>query len=66
MDLADEAGATIEMFQQQQERRIRNAAAGIPKGVAGDCAECGDYNQRLVEGVCSPCRDVLDEIAKRS
>lgn len=66
MDIADEAGNIIEIEQQRQEAAIRNAATTMPKGTPGECYECGDYNPRLVEGVCSPCRDVLDEIAKRS
>jgi hypothetical protein len=35
----------------------RGAAARIPEGDAGVCELCEEWNGRLVEGVCSPCRD---------
>lgn len=65
-DIADEAGGHIEFFQQQQEAAVRRAADSIPRGEPGECAECGEHNGRLVDGVCSPCRDFLAEVRKRS
>ena len=35
----------------------RAVAAMIPEGEAGICELCEEWNGRLVEGVCSPCRD---------
>jgi hypothetical protein len=64
-DIADEAGGHIEFHQQQQEAAIRRAAGAIPRGEPGDCDECGEPSQRLVLGVCAPCRDLLEEIRKR-
>lgn len=65
MDLADEAGQVIDMLQQQRETNIRRQAAAIPVGEPGECSDCGLWNGRLVSGVCSPCRDVLENIRKR-
>lgn len=65
MDLADEAGEVIDMLQQQREANIRRQVAAMPAGSPGNCRECGDPNDRLVLGICSPCRDVLDRLAKR-
>lgn len=65
MDLADEAGSLIEMLQQQREASIRREAAAIPAGNPGICDECGDEMGRLVLGVCAPCRDDLEKLAKR-
>lgn len=65
MDLADEAGSLIEMLQQEREAEIRRRAAAIPVGAPGICDECGVPNGRLVLGVCSPCRDLLELIKKR-
>lgn len=64
-DIADEAGLIIDMQQQQREAAIRRQAAAIPTGYPGECDECGEANERLVDGICSPCRDVLETIAKR-
>lgn len=40
-----------------QEQIIRRIAASMPDGEPGECVECGGENPRLVNGVCSPCRD---------
>jgi len=34
------------------------AVADMPEGEPGECVECGEFNQRLVCGRCSPCRDM--------
>jgi len=65
MDVVDEAGQVIEMLQQQKEAEIRRRVAAMPVGNPGDCIECGVPNGRLVLGVCSPCRDLLELIKKR-
>lgn len=35
----------------------RRKAALIPKGNPGECAYCGEWSGRLVNGVCAPCRE---------
>lgn len=65
MDVVDEAGQVIEMLQQQKESEIRRRAAAMPVGNPGICIECGDEMGRLVRGVCAPCRDILEAVAKR-
>lgn len=65
MDIVDEANGHIEFVQQQQESAVRRAVETMPKGEPGDCVECGEENERLVLGVCSPCRDLLQDIRKR-
>ena len=35
----------------------RKAVLEMPEGEPGECNECGEFNQRLVYGICSPCRD---------
>lgn len=36
----------------------------IPRGWHGECDNCGEQS-RLVEGVCSQCRDRFDRINRR-
>jgi hypothetical protein len=31
----------------------------------GDCDECGEWNQYLVHGVCTPCRHESEKSIKR-
>lgn len=35
----------------------RETAARIPEGEPGICESCDEWSGRLVDGVCSPCRD---------
>jgi len=65
MDDADAAQASTEMIEAYVERHIRQQAAMIPAGEPGDCDECGCFNPRLVLGVCSPCRDLLEELKRK-
>lgn len=58
-DVADTTGRDLEQYELAQALQIRAAAAAIPKGVPGECNECGLHNDRLVYGKCSPCRDDL-------
>ena len=37
--------------------RICLRRPGLLIGKKGECNECGEFNQRLVYGKCSPCRD---------
>lgn len=60
--MADEGDLTndrIEILEAATVAEIREAAARIPKGVAGDCDKCGEYSLRLVRSACAPCRDRL-------
>jgi hypothetical protein len=58
--MADEIDMANEWNDKQQDRHIaaiRAAAANIPEGYAGECDSCGLESQRLVNGMCAPCRD---------
>lgn len=57
MDDVDNAN---EFFQEAHDKSIaliRAQAADIPKGMAGECFQCGEESLRLVKGACAPCRD---------
>jgi len=41
----------------------RAAAERMPEGSAGDCDTCGSWSGRLVDGMCSPCRDKYERMA---
>lgn len=56
-DILDQANATSELLSDLSVSAIRKAAADIPTGEPGECVECAEFNQRLVHGRCSPCRD---------
>lgn len=38
---------------------IRSIAKAIPAGKPGECGYCGEFNNRIVRGACSRCRDEL-------
>lgn len=44
---------------------IRKAAAEIPEGTPGECYDCGEHSERLVEGVCDRCRDIAADRKRR-
>ena len=48
------------------EAAIRRKAAAMPKGEPGDCDECGEPSQRLVEGICATCRDRIERARQRN
>ena len=58
----------IDMAQRLQaadnDAAIAAACVPVPRGVRGDCSNCGDASERLVSGWCVPCRDVRDKAAK--
>lgn len=56
-DNLDNASELAMMEANAQEKMIRQKAAKIEKGLSGECIECGEFNQRLISGICSPCRD---------
>jgi len=58
--MADDIDLSSERAEADLARRVeatRQAAAGIPPGIAGDCDLCGEHSMRLVGGACAPCRD---------
>lgn len=65
MDIADATQRSLEVLDKHAEQNIRRQAAMIPIGEPGECAECGDFNPRLVTGICSPCRDFLAELKRK-
>lgn len=56
-DVIDRGTETGEQFREAAEQAVREAAALIPAGEAGDCELCGHWSGRLVGGACAPCRD---------
>lgn len=56
-DFVDSANEFAMMEVNAQEKFIRQNAAKFEKGLSGECIECGEFNQRLISGICSPCRD---------
>lgn len=59
MDIVDRASKDTEVLDGHTLAEVRRLAASMPAGSPGECIECGGYNQRLVRGCCSPCRDLL-------
>ena len=60
--MADEIDATVEkmeVFDAAAVAAIRNEAARMPKGIEGECPQCGEFSLRLVRNACPPCRDRL-------
>lgn len=57
MDEADVANDRAQMDTDSALRAQRMRAAEIPVGAPGECYLCGEHSQRLVRGVCAPCRD---------
>jgi hypothetical protein len=56
-DDADRADYFIESVIDDHVKEAMRRCQEIPKGNPGDCDFCGEYYSRLVNGVCSPCRD---------
>lgn len=56
-DILDEASILTMKETQSIVNASHLAVLNMPKGEPGECNECGEYNQRLVYGKCSPCRD---------
>jgi hypothetical protein len=58
-DDADRASKDTEFLEDANIVLIREQAAKIPKGVPGECSNCGEHFERLVGGHCGRCRDLL-------
>ena len=56
-DILDEASNLTMKETQSIVNASHLAVLNMPKGEPGECIECGEHNQRLVHGKCSPCRD---------
>ncbi|WP_010218865.1 hypothetical protein [Sphingomonas sp. PAMC 26621] len=58
----------IDMAQRLQaadnDTAIAAACVPVPRGVPGDCHQCGDESKRLVDGWCALCRDARDKTVK--
>lgn len=54
MDAIDKAQ---QLEQEQRERALAAAARDIPPGVPGECDLCAEWSERLIAGICAPCRD---------
>ncbi|MDN4632298.1 conjugal transfer protein TraR [Sphingomonas sp. PsM26] len=58
----------IDMAQRLQaadnDAAIAAACVPVPRGVSGECNECGDESKRLVAGWCAPCRDARDKVVR--
>lgn len=60
--MADELDTTSEITENHTNMSIdaiRTRAQAIPAGNPGECAHCGEFTPRLVNGACARCRDRL-------
>ena len=57
--MTDEVDISNDNIQHDIERRVEEVRrnAELPPGEPGDCERCGEWSERLVNGVCAPCRD---------
>lgn len=60
-DEIDSANDLAELFANSSIQAARKAALNIPPGKPGDCAYCGEYFVRTVNGLCGRCRDKHDK-----
>jgi hypothetical protein len=66
MDIADQADIVIEGSILDECAAISRQVRCMPIGEAGICEECEEYSGRLVNGLCSRCRDNLAAYYKRA
>ena len=64
-DEADVANQQVENLEASSVMAVRRAAANIPAGEPGDCAECGEFFTRTVGGYCCRCRDKQSRVRGR-
>ena len=58
--MADEADIANERAEAHRQMALRQRqSAHIERGHAGECQWCGYEKERLVRGLCAPCRDEL-------
>lgn len=56
-DVLDQASNLTMLETESIVNASRMAVLEMPIGEPGICIECDEFNQRLVNGKCSPCRD---------
>lgn len=66
-DIIDQTEERSQVLIDKQIDFLRNLAAKIPEGRAGECVCCGEFSQRIVKSwcpvnhdyfeACPPCRD---------
>ena len=56
-DPIDRADYFIESVVDDHVKEAMRRASEIPEGNSGDCSICGEWSGRLVNEICSPCRD---------
>lgn len=57
MDDVDKTQERDQIAADQAIQKVRDAAAVIQPGTAGECEMCGEWSGRLVKGACAPCRE---------
>ncbi len=65
-DIIDVANEYAAIETESSLAAVRRAAAAIPAGEPGECEECGEYSQRLVERLCARCRERIAEARRRN
>ena len=65
-DIIDVANEYAAIETESSLAAVRRAAAAIPEGEPGECADCGEESQRLVERLCARCRERIDEARCRN
>jgi len=57
--MADDIDRATELVEQLTASALSAIDRDIPKGCAGECDECGEYFERIVDGHCARCREDL-------
>lgn len=65
-DIIDVANEYAAIETESSLAMVRRAAAAIPAGEPGECEECGEESQRLVNRLCARCRDRIAEAQRRN
>lgn len=55
--MSDEVDIANDIAEIHLQELIAKAKVPMATGYAGECDDCGDFTPRLVDGLCSPCRD---------
>lgn len=56
-DEADRSEYFIESVIDDHVKEAMRKSLEIPIGNPGECSYCGEFNERIVNEACSPCRD---------
>lgn len=56
-DVIDRANELADAEREHALANVRQRAALIEAGNAGECELCGEWSGRLIKGACAPCRD---------